>query len=60
MLLVDIVAEISAEQLKKIADQFNAEIVSEEQLKTWADVNDLVYKKAKKCECEGCDCNGGE
>jgi len=60
MLLVDIVAKISTEQLKQIAEQFSAEIVTEEELTKWADVNNLVYKKAKKCECEGCGCNGGE
>lgn len=61
MFLVDIVGEISAEQLRKIAKQFDAEVVTEKELNAWTDVDNLVYKNAKKrCGCEGCGCNGGE
>jgi hypothetical protein len=40
-------AEISAKELKKLAKEFDGEIVSGKELNPWTDVDKLVYKRLK-------------
>ena len=40
-------AEISAKDLKKLAEEFNGEIVNGKEINPWTDVDKVVYKRIK-------------